>query len=95
MVTRWGHTGPDGARRVKHEIDSFSYKNENCQRGSDGVIGDQRELKGARGGKRGSEGVRGGQRGPEGARGGQRGGDSNDHMSRSWNGPDGVILCGV
>ena len=28
----------------------------------------------------------------EGARGG---GESNDHMSGSWNGPDGVILGGV
>ena len=36
--------------------------------------------------------ARGGLRGSEGARGG---GESNDHRSRSWNGPDGVILGGV
>ena len=42
MVVGWGHTGPGGARRVHHEIDSFSYKNENCQKGSRGVRGGQR-----------------------------------------------------
>ena len=57
MVTRWGHTGPDGARRVKHEIDSFSYKNVKL---SEGVRGGQRGSEGVRGGLRGSEEVRGG-----------------------------------
>ena len=56
MVTRWGQIGPDGARRVEHEIDSFPYKNVKL---SEGVRGGQRGSKGVRGGLRGSEEVMG------------------------------------
>ena len=54
IVVRWGHTGPDGARRVRHEKSNFP-DNMKTSRGG------QRGIEEARGGQRGSWGSWGGE----------------------------------